>query len=122
MKNLILPGEYHPAEPWPPLVLLEKHRKTEAVIRILDASGRPAPGVKVSLEHPAFFRLLTAAKQHQVPFDGIGIQAHEPRTMRFAAGPERVRITGARVCGTGWCAGDHAVRPHNASTSRFEQS
>jgi len=32
---------------------------------------------------PAFFRLLTAAKQQQVPFDGIGIQAHEPRTMRF---------------------------------------
>jgi GH35 family endo-1,4-beta-xylanase len=30
-----------------------------------------------------FFRLLTAAKQNDVPFDGIGIQAHEPRTMRF---------------------------------------
>ena len=32
---------------------------------------------------PGFFRLLSAAKQHGVPFDGIGIQAHEPRTMRF---------------------------------------
>lgn len=32
---------------------------------------------------PGFFRLLSAAKQHDVPFDGIGIQAHEPRTMRF---------------------------------------
>lgn len=32
---------------------------------------------------PGFFRLLTAAKQNDVPFDGIGIQAHEPRTMRF---------------------------------------
>lgn len=32
---------------------------------------------------PGFFQLLTAAKQKDVPFDGIGIQAHEPRTMRF---------------------------------------
>lgn len=32
---------------------------------------------------PGFLRLLTAAKQNDVPFDGIGIQAHEPRTMRF---------------------------------------
>ena len=32
---------------------------------------------------PGFFRLLTTAKQNDVPFDGIGIQAHEPRTMRF---------------------------------------
>ncbi len=32
---------------------------------------------------PGFFRLLTKAKQDDVPFDGIGIQAHEPRTMRF---------------------------------------
>ncbi len=32
---------------------------------------------------PGFFKLLTAAKQSGVPFDGIGIQAHEPRTMRF---------------------------------------
>jgi endo-1,4-beta-xylanase len=32
---------------------------------------------------PAFFRLLTDAKSRDVPFDGIGIQAHEPRTMRF---------------------------------------
>ena len=32
---------------------------------------------------PGFFKLLTAAKQNGVPFDGIGIQAHEPSTMRF---------------------------------------
>jgi endo-1,4-beta-xylanase len=32
---------------------------------------------------PGFFRLLSKAKQDDVPFDGIGIQAHEPRTMRF---------------------------------------
>jgi len=32
---------------------------------------------------PGFFRLLTTAQQNDVPFDGIGIQAHEPRTMRF---------------------------------------
>jgi endo-1,4-beta-xylanase len=32
---------------------------------------------------PGFFRLLSKAKQDGVPFDGIGIQAHEPRTMRF---------------------------------------
>jgi endo-1,4-beta-xylanase len=32
---------------------------------------------------PLFFKLLTAAKQNDVPFDGIGIQAHEPRMMRF---------------------------------------
>lgn len=32
---------------------------------------------------PAFFKLLTEAIQNGVPFDGIGIQAHEPRTMRF---------------------------------------
>jgi len=32
---------------------------------------------------PGFFQLLTAAKNKGVPFDGIGIQAHEPRTMRF---------------------------------------
>lgn len=32
---------------------------------------------------PPFFELLTNAKQAGVPFDGIGIQAHEPRTMRF---------------------------------------
>jgi GH35 family endo-1,4-beta-xylanase len=35
---------------------------------------------------PAFFRLLTAAIRAGVPFDGIGIQAHEPRTMRFPLG------------------------------------
>lgn len=32
---------------------------------------------------PGFLKLLTTAKQGGVPFDGIGIQAHEPRTMRF---------------------------------------
>ncbi|MBM3290613.1 MAG: hypothetical protein FJY92_10720, partial [Candidatus Hydrogenedentes bacterium] len=30
-----------------------------------------------------FFDLLQDAIAHDVPFDGIGIQAHEPRTMRF---------------------------------------
>jgi hypothetical protein len=30
-----------------------------------------------------FYELLATAKQNGVPFDGIGIQAHEPRTMRF---------------------------------------
>ncbi|NQU21657.1 MAG: endo-1,4-beta-xylanase [Candidatus Nealsonbacteria bacterium] len=33
--------------------------------------------------YPPFFKLLTEAKRSGVPFDGIGIQAHEPRTMRF---------------------------------------
>jgi len=33
--------------------------------------------------HPPFFDLLRQAKMEGVPFDGIGIQAHEPRTMRF---------------------------------------
>ena len=32
---------------------------------------------------PPFFKLLEASKAGGVPFDGIGIQAHEPRTMRF---------------------------------------
>ncbi len=32
---------------------------------------------------PPFFRLLKKAIDDGVPFDGIGIQAHEPRTMRF---------------------------------------
>ncbi|MCU0962954.1 MAG: endo-1,4-beta-xylanase, partial [Pirellulaceae bacterium] len=32
---------------------------------------------------PGFHRLLEQAVRDQVPFDGIGIQAHEPRTMRF---------------------------------------
>ncbi|MGZ3433896.1 MAG: endo-1,4-beta-xylanase [Isosphaeraceae bacterium] len=32
---------------------------------------------------PAFFRLVTQAIHDGVPFDGIGIQAHEPHTMRF---------------------------------------
>ncbi|OHB70935.1 MAG: hypothetical protein A2V70_19585 [Planctomycetes bacterium RBG_13_63_9] len=33
--------------------------------------------------YPPFFELLRKAKADGVPFDGIGIQAHEPRTMRF---------------------------------------
>ena len=33
--------------------------------------------------HPPFYRLLEEAIENGVPFDGIGIQAHEPRTMRF---------------------------------------
>ncbi len=32
---------------------------------------------------PGFFKLLAVAKRNGVPFDGIGIQAHEPATMRF---------------------------------------
>lgn len=32
---------------------------------------------------PGFFRLLSQAIRNGVPFDGIGIQAHEPRTLRF---------------------------------------
>ncbi|MBE3068726.1 MAG: endo-1,4-beta-xylanase [Planctomycetes bacterium] len=32
---------------------------------------------------PPFFDLLRKAKADGVPYDGIGIQAHEPRTMRF---------------------------------------
>jgi GH35 family endo-1,4-beta-xylanase len=33
--------------------------------------------------YPPFYKLLTKAIAEGVPFDGIGIQAHEPRTMRF---------------------------------------
>ncbi|MCX7887184.1 MAG: endo-1,4-beta-xylanase [Verrucomicrobiae bacterium] len=32
---------------------------------------------------PPFYQLLAEAIRNGVPFDGIGIQAHEPRTMRF---------------------------------------
>lgn len=32
---------------------------------------------------PLFFALLKEAIENNVPFDGIGIQAHEPRTQRF---------------------------------------
>jgi GH35 family endo-1,4-beta-xylanase len=32
---------------------------------------------------PGFYRLLQAANRDGVPYDGIGIQAHEPRTARF---------------------------------------
>lgn len=38
---------------------------------------------------PGFFQLLTDAARSSVPFDGIGIQAHEPRLMRFPL--DRVR-------------------------------
>jgi GH35 family endo-1,4-beta-xylanase len=41
--------------------------------------------------HPPFYRLLEEALARGVPFDGIGIQAHEPRTMRFPL--ERVKRT-----------------------------
>jgi len=33
--------------------------------------------------YPPFLKLLQGAKAAGVPFDGIGIQAHEPRAMRF---------------------------------------
>ncbi|MCC6796946.1 MAG: endo-1,4-beta-xylanase [Candidatus Hydrogenedentes bacterium] len=33
--------------------------------------------------YPPFFKLLHNAARNAIPFDGIGIQAHEPRTMRF---------------------------------------
>jgi GH35 family endo-1,4-beta-xylanase len=33
--------------------------------------------------YPPFFELLRKAEADGTPFDGIGIQAHEPRTMRF---------------------------------------
>ncbi len=33
--------------------------------------------------YPPFFALLQRALDDGVPFDGVGIQAHEPRTMRF---------------------------------------
>ena len=39
--------------------------------------------------YPPFFSLLQKAKADGVPFDGIGIQAHEPRTMRFPLGMVR---------------------------------
>ena len=38
---------------------------------------------------PGFLKLVTEANRSGVPFDGIGIQAHEPRTMRFPL--DRVR-------------------------------
>jgi GH35 family endo-1,4-beta-xylanase len=38
---------------------------------------------------PSFYRLLAKAIASGVPFDGVGIQAHEPRTMRFPL--DRVR-------------------------------
>jgi len=41
--------------------------------------------------YPPFFKLLEEAKAKGVPFEGIGIQAHEPRTMRFPL--ERVQET-----------------------------
>jgi GH35 family endo-1,4-beta-xylanase len=41
--------------------------------------------------YPPFFELLEEAIRNGVPFDGIGIQAHEPRTMRFPL--HRVKAT-----------------------------
>lgn len=41
--------------------------------------------------YPPFFELLEDAAKNGVPFDGIGIQAHEPRTMRFPL--HRVKAT-----------------------------
>jgi endo-1,4-beta-xylanase len=41
--------------------------------------------------YPPFFELLERALQNGVPIDGIGIQAHEPRTMRFPL--HRVKAT-----------------------------
>ncbi len=38
---------------------------------------------------PGLFRLLTQAIQDGVPFVGVGIQAHEPHTMRFPRFPLR---------------------------------
>jgi GH35 family endo-1,4-beta-xylanase len=48
---------------------------------------------------PPFHRLLEQALRDSVPFDGIGIQAHEPRTMRFPL--ERVRRTLDRYAALG---------------------
>ncbi len=41
--------------------------------------------------YPPFYELLQTAIDNKVPFDGIGIQAHEPRTMRFPL--SRVKAT-----------------------------
>ncbi|MGA2865532.1 MAG: endo-1,4-beta-xylanase [Verrucomicrobiota bacterium] len=49
--------------------------------------------------HPPFFQLLDQAIRDGVPFDGIGIQAHEPRTMRFPL--ERVKRVLDRYAGLG---------------------
>ncbi|MCC6156117.1 MAG: endo-1,4-beta-xylanase, partial [Candidatus Hydrogenedentes bacterium] len=40
---------------------------------------------------PPFFAMLQDAVKNAIPFDGIGIQAHEPRTMRFPL--DRVKAT-----------------------------
>jgi GH35 family endo-1,4-beta-xylanase len=48
---------------------------------------------------PPFFKLLEDAKAANVPFDGIGIQAHEPRTMRFPL--ETVQTTLDHYAGLG---------------------
>ena len=39
--------------------------------------------------HPQFYQLLEKAISKGVPFDGIGIQAHEPRMKRFPLGDVR---------------------------------
>ena len=41
--------------------------------------------------YPPFYELLRNAAKNAIPFDGIGIQAHEPRTMRFPL--DRVQAT-----------------------------
>ncbi|MCY3023346.1 MAG: endo-1,4-beta-xylanase [Planctomycetota bacterium] len=48
---------------------------------------------------PPFLKLLEEAKAGGVPYDGIGIQAHEPRTMRFPL--ENVRSTLDRYAALG---------------------
>ncbi|MCX7046829.1 MAG: endo-1,4-beta-xylanase [Candidatus Sumerlaeota bacterium] len=48
---------------------------------------------------PKFVQLLTEAQKNDVPFDGIGIQAHEPRTMRFPL--ERVQAVLDRYAALG---------------------
>ena len=59
---------------------------------------------------PGFFKLLTAAKQSGVPFDGIGIQAHEPRTMRFPL--DRVQRDSRPVRHAGQGTAHHRVHAH----------
>ncbi len=47
---------------------------------------------------PPFYQLLEKSKADGLPFDGIGIQAHEPHTMRFPLGQvQRVLDTYAKL-------------------------
>jgi len=48
---------------------------------------------------PAFHKLLETAEANGVPFDGIGIQAHEPRTMRFPLEHVQVVLDGYATLG-----------------------